>query len=162
MLRLQSATYADLPYIVQLEQNSSNAAYVMPNTAEEHSTMLSDPNIEHLILRDQEKSKVGYVLLAGLQDESKSIELRRLIIDQKGRGYGRKAIDVIKIHCFTRLKANRLWLDAFSSNERARHLYLRAGFSEEVLLRESYRRQGIPHNLVVMSILRNEYMKQVI
>jgi diamine N-acetyltransferase len=59
--------------------------------------------------------------------------------------------------CFGDLGANRLWLDVFDDNERARRAYRAVGFREEGILREAARRQdGSLGSLVVMAMLARE------
>ena len=57
---------------------------------------------------------------------------------------------------FERHQPNRLWLDVFPDNERARRLYKKTGFVEEGLLRENYFWNGEFRSVVIMSILARE------
>jgi len=63
----------------------------------------------------------------------------------------------VKKYCFEKLNCHRLWLDVFDFNSRARHLYKSEGFTEEGLIRECIKREDGYKNLVLMSILKQEY-----
>lgn len=93
------------------------------------------------------------MILAGLTNENKSIEFKRIVISKKGKGYGRKALNKIKHYCFYKLHCHRLWLDVLETNERARYLYQSEGFKEEGVLRDCIFKDGNYKNLVIMSLL---------
>lgn len=75
----------------------------------------------------------------------------------KGYGYGRQAIRLVKEMVFNQFKAHRLWLDVMAHNQKAYALYLSEGFTEEGVLRESYKQGDRFIDLKIMSILEQEY-----
>jgi RimJ/RimL family protein N-acetyltransferase len=97
------------------------------------------------------------VVLAGLKDTNKRIEFCRIVINQKGKGYGRKAIQKIKGHCFKKLKCHRLWLGVLATNERAKHLYLSEAFREEGRIRDAIQIDNKFKDLIIISMLAGEY-----
>jgi RimJ/RimL family protein N-acetyltransferase len=96
-------------------------------------------------------------IMAGLDEKHRNIEFRRIVIGEKGKGIGRKAIQKVKHFCFEDLKCHRIWLDVIDTNERAKHLYLSEGFKEEGKLRDCLMANGELKSLIIMSILENEY-----
>lgn len=141
--------------VAQWERDPGNAPFIAPWTEERHAAGLDDPDLRHLIVEAGD-NPVGFVLLAGLQDENRSVEFRRIVITEKGVGYGWAAVELVKRYCFRDLGANRLWLDVIETNQRARSLYASAGFQEEGLLRESLWTGNGFASLVVMSMLASE------
>jgi mannose-6-phosphate isomerase-like protein (cupin superfamily) len=95
--------------------------------------------------------------LAGLQNSNHSVEFRRLVITDKGCGFGRAAVKLVKKLAFEKMQAHRLWLDVKTQNCRARRLYESEGFVVEGILRECLKSEAGFDSLVVMSMLRNEY-----
>lgn len=156
-MRLSKTRERDIEMIVSIENEADNAAFIFPNTLQEHLDLVHHPDIAHLILQDDHKKPLGFVILAGLENTNKSIEFRRIVILEKGRGYGRMAISIIKRYCFEELKCHRLWLDVLEHNERARHLYQSEGFQQEGILRDYILDNGEFKNLVLMSMLESEY-----
>lgn len=75
--------------------------------------------------------------MTGLENSNRSIEFRRFIICNKGRGLGRETIRLIKKIAFEHLNAHRLWLDVRIKNKRAQNLYKSEGFKEEGIFRDS-------------------------
>ncbi|WP_347921914.1 GNAT family protein [Pontimicrobium sp. SW4] len=150
----------DLDQIIAMETHSDNSAFVFPNSREEHLDLISNNDINHFVLKEANGSLIGYVILAGLTNANKSIELRRIVISKKGKGYGRKTLKKIKDYCFSELQCHRLWLDVLEVNERARYLYQTEGFKEEGILRDSIFKDGEYQNLIIMSMLESEYRNQ--
>lgn len=96
-------------------------------------------------------------MLFGVTSRNRTIELRRIVIVDKGAGIGRAALRGVKALAFGRLEAHRLWLDVKSNNQRARHLYESEGFLEEGVMRECLLEDDGFESLVLMSILRREH-----
>jgi diamine N-acetyltransferase len=108
-------------------------------------------------LDEDTNERVGFIIIAGLKNPHESIELKRIVIEKKGQGLGRKALKIIKKLAFEELNAHRLWLYVKEFNHRARHLYKTEGFIEEGLLRDCLKTDQRYESLIVMSILKNEY-----
>ncbi len=47
---------------------------------------------------------IGHIILFGLNNKDKSLEFRRIIINQKGFSYGREALKLLKRLCLEDLK----------------------------------------------------------
>lgn len=112
---------------------------------------------EHLVIIDKEKEdKVGFILL-GNDEQNRSLEFRRMVVNPKGKGIGRQCLQLVKKYCFECLNYHRLWLDVFEFNHRAIHLYKSEGFVEEGKLIQCLYIEGQFHNLLILSMLRSEY-----
>ena len=79
--------------------------------------------------------------------------------DVWGHGYGPEATQLILKHGFEELGLHRIGLDVYSHNARAIRAYKKAGFVREGTLRESYFRNGVYHDTIVMSVLESEWRK---
>jgi RimJ/RimL family protein N-acetyltransferase len=77
--------------------------------------------------------------------------------DAWGHGYGPEAARLILKHGFAELGLHRIGLDVYSHNARALRAYEKAGFVREGVLRESYFRNGVYHDTIVMSVLESEW-----
>lgn len=148
----------DLDFVINAEQKKENAQYVDQWTKDEHITSLSNKDIIHLIIEDKDKNSVGYIIIAGVEKISKSIEFKRLVICDKNKGYGREVLKLIKDFSFNDLKAHRLWLDVRLRHKIAQELYKSEGFKEEGILRECILYNNQYESIVIMSILSNEYI----
>lgn len=77
--------------------------------------------------------------------------------DFQGKGYGTDAIQVLLKYAFLEMNLHRVALRVFSSNQRAINSYLKAGFTQEGVMREALRRDGKYDDIVIMGILRQEW-----
>ena len=154
-LRLRATLAGDLGYVVAAEADPENAPFLAPSPRAEHQAFLDDPRQRHLVAEVDGRA-VGFVLLR-LHPEDRAVELRRLAVTEKGRGYGRAALRAAMQAAFEAHGAHRLWLDVKPHNERARALYRSEGFVEEGVLRDALRIGDRFESLVVMSLLRPEW-----
>jgi diamine N-acetyltransferase len=154
-LRLRPTREDDLDYVVAAESDPDNAPFLAPSARDEHMRFMGDPLQRHLIA-DADGRAVGFALLR-LHPEDRAVELRRIAVTEKGRGYGRATLELTIRVAFEEHDAHRLWLDVKPHNDRARSLYRSAGFVEEGLLRDALFDRGRFESLVIMSMLRHEW-----
>jgi diamine N-acetyltransferase len=151
-LAFRATTEADLPFVLGAERATD---FVRHWPAEEHRAVIADPHAAHWTV-EADGSPAGFLILRGLDTSDRSVELKRLVIAEPGRGLGHLTLRLLKRVVFERLKAHRLWLDVMRHNERARHLYASEGFSVEGTMREAIRVGDRFRDLVLMSILEHE------
>ncbi len=150
----------DIPMLMEFEANNNH--YVSQYSHEKHHLLLNDPNCMHLsIVRNHDEQLVGLVLLFGIKDSNKVLEFRRIAIHEKGAGFGREAIQIVKRICFEELRYHRLWLDVFDDNSRAIGLYESEGFILDGILRENVRTGDGFRSQRIYSILEQEYESSV-
>ncbi|MBD2677773.1 MULTISPECIES: GNAT family N-acetyltransferase [Nostoc] len=154
-LRLCKTEKADLDYIISAENDDENRQYIIPWSREQHLQAMLNHDIAHLIVKNQ--TRIGYVILAGLLDFNQNIEFRRIVITEKGKGYGKVTVEMVKQLAFETYNAHRLWLDVKVQNKVAQAVYKKSGFIEEGTLRECLKINGKYDSLIVMSILEQEY-----
>lgn len=160
-ISIRKTTEADLDFILSAERHEENAPYVAQWSAERHREAFADEDIMHIIIEEDAICKpVGYAIIAGLKDCNRSIEIRRVVVADKGKGLGRRFFELYKKLAFEELKAHRLWLDVREFNDRAIHLYKSLGFVQEGLIRECILLDGRFFSIYIMSILEQEYKKQ--
>jgi diamine N-acetyltransferase len=156
-LRLRPTREDDLDFVVAAEADPDNAPFLAPSPRGDHLRFMADPLQRHLIAEADGRA-VGFALLR-LHPEGRAVELRRIAVTEKGRGYGRATLALAIRAAFEEHGAHRLWLDVKPHNERARSLYRSAGFVEEGLLRDALYNGGRFESLVVMSMLRPEWSR---
>ncbi|MGA8514101.1 MAG: GNAT family protein [Burkholderiaceae bacterium] len=100
--------------------------------------------------------------MIGCRSQHQSLELKRMVVQAKGQGYGRAALRVAKRVAFDDLHAHRFWLDVKLRNGRAQAFYDSEGFVVEGTLRDAVRirledgKAGFD-SLVVWSMLQTEF-----
>lgn len=156
---LRPTSEADIAFVAAAETHAENAKYLLTWSIDAHLSALSDGDLAHLIIERADSGRsIGFIILAGIKNNHDSIEFRRIVITEKGRGFGQEAILLVKKYAFSKLGAHRLWLDVKVNNVRARYIYEKQGFHVEGTLRDCIKTDGYYESLVVMSILRHEFI----
>jgi diamine N-acetyltransferase len=164
-LRLRPTMLSDLDFVAGVEQDARNLPFITPWERTQHEGAVRFPDFRHFIveLGDAADGRDGFVILQGCRNPHKSVELKRLVLQTKGQGLGRRCVRLLKAMAFRDLHAHRFWLDVKSLNTRALALYASEGFVEEGRLRESVRVAGSDgyDTLIVMSLLDREYEARI-
>ena len=160
-ITVRPTTQPDLDFVMAAENATENAFYIFQWPIEKHMAAFSNPDMAHLLVETAHDHRpVGYAILTGLQNPHHSVELMRLVIAEKGRGFGKAALEALKQLAFEKWQVNRLWLDVLDHNLRAQGLYRTVGFRPEGTLRETYLKDEQYLTIVIMSILRSEYLAE--
>ena len=118
----------DLNEIINFEKE--NSQFVQQYDLIEHIKILE--NECHLSIFKKENNKlIGHIILTGIFNQKKSIEFKRIVISEKGFGFGKDSIELMKKICFKKYKVDKIWLDVYSDNKIAIKLYESQGFSKE-------------------------------
>lgn len=157
-LRLRPTMLSDLDFVGTVEDDPANRPFITPWERVQHEGAVRFPDFRHFIVEAGEGyPSAGFVILQGCRNPHGSVELKRLVLQPKGRGYGRACVRRLADMAFRELGAHRFWLDVKSENARALALYRSEGFVEEGRLRESVRSGAGFDSLVVLSMLASEH-----
>ena len=158
---LRPAVPADLPQIVALERLPESRQYVGQWDEDHHARALAGHDARYFVHEDEYGQIQAYILLLGFEEGPLSIEFKRFVVAQTGRGLGRRLLAEILRLVFEEIGVHRFYLDVVEDNVRARHLYKTLGFIEEGVMREATQRGGEWLSLVLMSLLDHEYRERV-
>lgn len=162
-VRLRPTMQSDLTYVLSLEQDEQNLPYITPWDRTQHEAAIRFPDFRHFIIEGGEGLEpVGFLILIGCRSQHQSLELKRMVMQHKGQGFGRAALRVAKRVAFDDLHAHRFWLDVKQRNARAKAFYDSEGFVVEGVLRDAVRTRLLDDSLgfdslVVLSMLRDEF-----
>lgn len=155
-IRIMNTQSQDLECITEFE--AKNKQFVNQYSQDKHLALLNDKDCLHLSVRRRDNDKLaGHILIFGLMDQNKVLEFRRITINEKGLGFGREAIRLLKQLCFEKLGSHRLWLDVYDDNDKAIKLYESEGFVKEGTLRENIKTETGYRSQRIYSMLENEY-----
>ncbi len=157
---LRAMNEADLDFVLAAENDPAHAPFVGRWEREQHMTAMVSEEFTSFVVTDPKGQPVGHVILSDCTDDSRNLCLKRIIITQKGCGFGWAAVKEVQRFAFAKHQARRLWLDVIETNARARSLYQALGFQEEGILREALLHDGEHVSLVIMSMLAREYQAQ--
>jgi len=160
-VRLRPTMQSDLEFVLSIESDPVNLPFITPWERTQHEAAIRFPDFRHFIIEGGEGlDAVGFLILIGCKSPHQSLELKRMVVRDMGRGFGRAALRVAKKVAFDDLGAHRFWLDVRTNNPRAKALYDGEGFVVEGVLREAVRSGGGRESLVVMSMLKSEFMQR--
>ena len=119
----------DIPVILKLEADPENRRFITPWLEAEHQAALTDPQEDHLVILDAGSHQlVGFIILGLKEAAVGTIELTRIVIGPKRLGYGRRALRAIQQISQDVYQAQKIWLDVFADNAKAKTLYRSEGF----------------------------------
>lgn len=154
---LRIGTAADIDYVMATERLPGNEVLTARWTREQHVAALARPGTRYLI---GGAPPAGFAILENIDDPHEGAKLKRIAVTAPGTGFGQPFLGAIIEWVFASTPVERLWLDVFTYNDRARHVYRRAGMSEDGLLRQAYvLPSGVRADRVIMSILRSEWSR---
>lgn len=166
---LRPAERSDLPLFVAWlgdARTSGSLAFVAPISLAQEEAWLERAMAAQgrerwhfVVCRREDGRPVGVVGLDDLDWVNGSSPFGIFIGDEadRGRGYGSDATLAILRFAFDSLRLERVWLDVYAFNERAIHVYERAGFVLEGTLRHALWRDGRWVDVHRMAILATEW-----
>lgn len=106
-----------------------------------------------------EEKLIGTCGLYDFDAISHKAELRMKIGDHlyRGKGLGTEALKLLIKFGFNDLNLNKIWLRVLANNQPAVKLYKNIGFKHEGILRKDIFIKGNYQDLIVMSLLYEEY-----
>ncbi len=97
------------------------------------------------------------MIIFGVGNHNKVLEFRRITLNEKGLGFGRDAIRLLKQLCLEKLRFHRLWFDVYDDNDRAIKLYESEGFIKEGTLRDNIKTDNGYRSQRIYSMIEDEY-----
>ncbi|MBR5912768.1 MAG: GNAT family N-acetyltransferase [Selenomonadaceae bacterium] len=159
-LRIRRADLSDLNYILNLQAKPENLKFIVPFDEKIHTLILTSNGTQTMdvVVEERDTNKlVGYFMLNDLNNPHNKVEFMHVIIDKKGCGYGREALQALLKWSFDVKKFHRVYLDCKTYNEVALHLYESVGFKREGIMRDVIRVNGVYEDLILLSILENDF-----
>ena len=122
---LRKTTVEELAAICAMEQGEARE-FIIPYPLERHlKEFQAGTTLYRSIWRSDRL--VGFVILA-LDPDGRSVEFRRIVVSERGRGIGSHVVRLVQDLCRRELGRERIWLDVFETNTRARHVYEKCGY----------------------------------
>jgi RimJ/RimL family protein N-acetyltransferase len=148
---------ADIAAIMAIERLPGYDALVGRWQAERHAAEMAKPSVRYFVLREG-GALAGFAIVVGLGDPDARAHLQRIAVAAPGEGAGARLLRGVVDQLFAETETNRLDLDVFVGNDRAKRAYERAGFTAEGIMREHHATGGGFRDVWLMSILRREWL----
>jgi diamine N-acetyltransferase len=113
-------------------------------------------------IRSEKNELIGTCQLSSLNFVNRSAELQIRIGNgnNRGKGYGYKAVKKLLHFGFNDQNLNRIYLSVYEDNLPAIGLYDKCGFKKEGVLKDADFVNGRYKNVIVMAILKREFINE--
>ena len=122
------------------------------------SAMLSSSTERHFAIeRRDDRSHIGNASIHDIDWVSRTGWFGLFIGEPAAwnRGFGTDAIHTLVRFAFEEMSLRKLRIHVFDYNEKAKHVLLAQGFVEEGKLRRDFYREGVFHDIVILSTFRD-------
>ena len=127
-LRLRTANIEDYDFINAAERDEDCIPWVNNWPLGARIEKFGDCNFLQTIIETTQGCPIGFIDFRDMLNETQ-VELKRIVITDRGKGYGKKAMYLSQKFAFEVLNRNRLYLGTKVANVRAQRLYHVTGFT---------------------------------
>jgi len=125
-MEIRTSFENELELFQRFETKEDTIYYIIPYTMDKHIEEFNKPNIVYKTILFRNKI-IGFMILS-LDEDGKSMEFRRIVINEKGKGFGIMAINYLDFIVKEEYLRNRIWLDVYEHNKRGIHIYEKCGY----------------------------------
>ena len=154
------ATQADISAIMAIERTPGFEDYIGRWSEEQHGAEMAKDSSRYFVLRDGGAVK-AFAIFQHICKPDLRVHLKRIVASEAGRGAGSRLLQSALDWLYTETETNRVDLDLFVENARARRAYEKLGFVVEGRLRDYHRSDdGTFRDMWLKSILRRDWAKR--
>lgn len=158
-LYIVEAKEEDITIIMEMENHKDNKDFVWKGTYKDHLAEIKDDSFLLFVIKNKEDNSIIGFALNKLDFKSNIFELRRIVISEKGMGYGKEVMNALIKYAFEERNMNRLWLDVYPDNVIGIKLYESIGMHCDGILRQNYKSERGYLDQIIYSILKSEYFQ---
>jgi diamine N-acetyltransferase len=167
-LTLRALERSDLRFIHNLNNNRNIMSYWFEEPYESFDELeelynkhIHDNAERRFIAENSSQQVIGLVELIEINYIHRSAEFQIIIAPEfQGNGYAIGLISKALDYSFTILNLHKVYLHVATENEKALHIYRKAGFTEEGRLVQEFFFNGRYQDVIRMYILQNEYLER--
>lgn len=130
-VRIRKAQISDADFISKCEQDSDNSPWVANWPLFLRIMMFGDEDFLQTIIETIDGTPVGFIIFRDLLNKSTQIELKRIAVMDKGKGYGKEALQLSWRLAFEKFNTKKIYLHTKTENIRAQNIYKHVGFIAE-------------------------------
>ncbi|NGZ14517.1 spermidine N1-acetyltransferase [Vibrio aestuarianus] len=169
-LFLRALERGDLRFIHNLNNNRNIMSYWFEEPYESFDELeelynkhIHDNAERRFVVENESRELIGLVELIEIDYIHRSGEFQIIITpEHQGKGFAETLINKALDYSFTILNLHKIYLHVATENEKAIHLYEKAGFIEEGHLVQEFFINGQYRDVKRMYILQNEYLNRTV
>ncbi len=169
-LIIRLSEFEDCKYFYEWETNEEVSKYFSIPDKQDYNTVVKNFVIDsenneveqYTILTNHDHKPIGRIQLGSISRKLDSLEIYRIYIGNtslRNMGYGREALRWCLDRAFKYDNFHRVYLDYYTGNENAAHLYETMGFYHIGLSRGACKKNGKYYDVNLMDIIRDDYLK---
>lgn len=147
-IRLRTANIDDYDFINTAELDDDNRSWIGNWSLGLRIEKFGDNNFLQTIVETDDGDSVGFIDYRDVMNDTQ-VELKRIAITKKDKGYGKEAMYLSQRFAFDVLGRDRLYLGTKEDNVRAQHVYNCTGFT-----------LTNPEDLTFFHILKSDYINR--
>lgn len=165
---LRKTVFSDLEYFARWECDPAVTEFFTISEGRDYEEIATefierkddDTCVDFTVVLTETDEPIGRIYISNINTHYDSMDITRIYIGEvpkRGLGLGEAALREAMAYGFDELGCERVTLDHFTANIRARNLYLKVGFKPEGCMRHGGKKNGEYVDLNLMSILKDEY-----
>ena len=166
-LVIRDVCFSDYEYFARWEVDPDMTRYFSLDAGRTYEDVVTegfafrdDKSVADLTITAKEDGEpLGRIIITRIDCHSRSLDITKIYVGggRRGSGIGSESLLGLLKYLFEERGLQRVTLDYYTGNTRARDLYRKLGFVDEGIARNATCKDGKYYDLNLMSILRDEY-----
>lgn len=131
-LVIRKARIADADFMQSVESDEDNAPWVATWPLGWRITKLGDEDFLQTVIEKTDGTPIGLLIFRGMRTVQEKLELKRIALIEKGKGYGKEALYLAHKLAFEVFETPYLYLGTKDTNVRAQSIYKATGFTPDM------------------------------
>ena len=131
-LVIRKARIADADFMQSVESDTDNSLWVATWPLGWRITKLGDEDFLQTVIEKTDGTPIGLLIFRGMRTVQEKLELKRIALIEKGKGYGKEALYLAQKLAFEVFETPYLYLGTKDTNVRAQSIYKATGFMPDM------------------------------
>lgn len=131
-LVIRRARIADADFMQSVELEPDNSPWVANWSLGWRITKFGDEDFLQTVIEKTDGTPIGILIFRGMRNVQEKLELKRIALIEKGKGYGKEALYLAQKLAFDVFETSYLYLGTKDANVRAQSIYKATGFTPDM------------------------------
>lgn len=131
-LVIRKARIADADFMQSVELDADNAPWVANWPLGWRIAKFGDENFLQTVIEKTDGTPIGLLIFHGMRTVQEKLELKRIALIEKGKGYGKETLSLVQKLAFEVFETPYLYLGTKENNLRAQSIYKATGFTPDM------------------------------
>lgn len=127
-LVIRKAHISDADFMRSVELDEDNSPWVANWPLGWRIAKFGDNDFLQAIIEKEDGTAIGFIIFRDMLIKESKIQLKRIAIMEKGKGYGKEALHLVQELAFNVFATKQLYLSTKQNNLRAQRIYKATGF----------------------------------